>query len=74
MKITLEDLVGRYHAEFMELLPYEEASHSGLVQLYATGCGRYCTRRFGQGSLRGMWRSGRGCQPIMRTLRDNVTR
>jgi hypothetical protein len=25
MKVTLADLVGRYHAEFMELQPYEEA-------------------------------------------------
>jgi len=30
MKITLEDLVGRYHAEFMELLPYEEALALGF--------------------------------------------
>jgi len=30
MKNTLADLVGRYHAEFMELLPYEEALALGF--------------------------------------------
>jgi predicted O-methyltransferase YrrM len=30
MKVTLADLVGRYHAEFMELLPYEEAFALGF--------------------------------------------
>jgi predicted O-methyltransferase YrrM len=30
MKITLADLIGRYHAEFMELLPYEEALGLGF--------------------------------------------
>ena len=30
MKDTLADLVGRYHAEFMELLPYEEALALGF--------------------------------------------
>jgi predicted O-methyltransferase YrrM len=30
MKVTLGDLIGRYHAEFMELLPYEEALALGF--------------------------------------------
>ena len=30
MKVTLADLVGRYHAEFMGLLPYEEALALGF--------------------------------------------
>jgi hypothetical protein len=30
MKVTLGDLVGRYHAEFMDLLPYEEALALGF--------------------------------------------
>jgi hypothetical protein len=34
MKVTLADLVGRYHAEFMELLPYEEALALGFCPGY----------------------------------------
>jgi hypothetical protein len=34
MKVTLADLIGRYHAEFMELLPYEDALALGFVPGY----------------------------------------